>query len=160
MSSTAAPRPALHQQTFLEKDILPGSDRRCDSHKESAESSSCETLQRESAYHCFRGSWSCHIVQVQECWPNIAQDGLSECGKLQHTTSMAACESHTGHERDPHDQSTQWHPSCTHCLWSERVRPAQQADQDGRHHLYQQQAYTQVMARRQCTVRWCATRLM
>jgi len=124
VSSTAAPRPALHQQTFLEKDTLPGSDRRCDSHKESAESSSCETLQRESAYHCFRGSWSCHIVQVQECWPNIAQDGLSECGKLQHSTSMAASESHIGHECDPHDQSTKWHPSCTHCLWSERVIPA------------------------------------
>ncbi|DBB10931.1 hypothetical protein WJX82_009364 [Trebouxia sp. C0006] len=28
VSSTAAPRPALHQQTFHEKDMLPGSDRR------------------------------------------------------------------------------------------------------------------------------------
>ncbi len=90
-------------------------------------------------------------MQVQERRPNTAHDGLSKCGKLQYTISMAACESHLGHECDPHDQSTQWHPSCTLALWSERVILAQQTDHERRHSLYQQQAYTQVMARRQCT---------
>ena len=42
ISSTAAPGTALHQQTFLEKDMLPGSDRRWDSKKEYVQSSSYE----------------------------------------------------------------------------------------------------------------------
>lgn len=104
-SSTAAQHPILHQQTFLEKDLLPGSDRRWDSKQGPAQSSPYEALWPESVYLCPRGSWPSHVMQVQECRPNTAHDGLPECGELQYTASMAACESHNGHERDPPDQS-------------------------------------------------------
>ncbi|KAA6429027.1 MAG: hypothetical protein FRX49_01137 [Trebouxia sp. A1-2] len=49
VSSTAAPRPTLHQQTFLEKDLLPGSDRRWESQDKSAPSSPYELLRYRNA---------------------------------------------------------------------------------------------------------------